>query len=137
MQQLVMWSGAPAKTLLGIAVDVLSAEIAVAEGRFATAIADLRAGVEKQDSFSYTEPPPWYFPVRQSLGTVLLETGNASAAEAIFRVDLANHPRNGWSLYGLALSLHAQGKDDAAKQVQRRFVEAWRRADIELARTYF
>jgi tetratricopeptide (TPR) repeat protein len=137
MQELVMWSGAPAKTLLGIAVDVLAAELAWQASDYDEAIARLRAGVEKQDSFAYTEPPPWYFPVRQALGAALLESGRPAEAEAVYREDLAKHPRNGWSLYGLAASLRAQGKADAAATVTARFDQAWRRADVALDRSYF
>ena len=37
-----------------------------------------------------------------SLGTLLLESGRAAAAEAVFREDLERQPENGWSLYGLS-----------------------------------
>ena len=33
----------------------------------------LRAAVAEQDTHWFTEPPPWYFPVRQALGAVLLK----------------------------------------------------------------
>ena len=46
-------------------------------------------------------------------------------------------PRNGWSLYGLAQSLEAQGKTDEAAQVQAEFDEAWQGADVELTASRF
>ena len=74
-----------------------------------------------QDAHWFTEPPPWYFPVRQSLGAVLLEAGRPAEAEAVYREDLRRNPDNGWSLFGLAQSLRAQGKTAEAEQVEVRF----------------
>jgi hypothetical protein len=53
-------------------------------------------------------------------------------AEQVYRADLALYPENGWSLYGLAQSLQAQGKMQEAQQVQARFEQAWQDADISL-----
>ena len=50
--------------------------------------------------------------MRQALGAVLLEADRAVRAEATYRRDLEQYPRNGWSLFGLARSLEAlSGKD--------------------------
>jgi len=137
LADLVLFSGTAAKDLLAVAVDVLDAELAVAADDDEAAIDALRAAVKKQDAFAYTEPPPWYFPVRQALGAVLLDAGRATEAEQVYRADLEKHPRNGWSLFGLEASLRAQGKDDAAAAVSGRFVEAWARADFPLASSFF
>jgi hypothetical protein len=48
----------------------------------------------------------------------------------VFRDDLERNRDNGWSLYGLALSLRAQGKDREAASVQKEFQTAWARADV-------
>ena len=45
--------------------------------------------------------PNWHYPVRQCWGAVLLKAGRAAAAEAVFRADLQQYMRNGWSLLGL------------------------------------
>jgi tetratricopeptide (TPR) repeat protein len=74
-----------------------------------------------KDGLIYMEPPFWYYPVRHSLGKVLLEQGKAAEAEALYRQDLTRFPENGWSLYGLAESLRAQGKSVEAASVQQRF----------------
>jgi tetratricopeptide (TPR) repeat protein len=83
------------------------------------------------------EPPDWYYPVRQSLGQVLLEAGFAAQAEAVYRKDLETYPDNGWSLYGLARSLRKQGKREAAAEVEQRFTQAWSRADVKLTASRF
>jgi tetratricopeptide (TPR) repeat protein len=77
------------------------------------------------------EPPPWYYPVRQSLGAVLLEAGRAKEAEAVYREDLKRYPENGWSLFGLAKSLRAQGRAADAVKVEHRFRRAWAQADVQ------
>ncbi len=48
----------------------------------------LRHAVEIQDSLKYDEPPDWFYPVRESLGAVLLLNGNAVEAEKVFQEDL-------------------------------------------------
>jgi predicted Zn-dependent protease len=83
------------------------------------------------------EPPPWYFPVRQSLGAVLLKANRAAAAEAVYREDLRRNPENGWSLHGLAESLRAQGKPAEAAAVEQRRRKAWARADVRLVASRF
>ena len=44
----------------------------------------LLAAVAEQDGHWFTEPPVWYFPVRQSLGAVLLAGGRPAEAEAVY-----------------------------------------------------
>ncbi len=123
--------------LLGVASHTLAGEIEAKRGLYATAIQDLEAAVELQDGLTYMEPPDWYYPVRQSLGQVLLEAGFAAKAEAVYRKDLKTYPDNGWSLYGLARSLRKQGKRREAAEVEQRFTQAWSRADVKLTASRF
>ena len=85
-----------------------------------------------QDQLPYTEPPFWYYPTRQSLGAALLAGGDAAGAEGVFREDLKMHPHNGWSMFGLAQSLDAQGKEQEAAGVREKFTMSWQFADVEL-----
>src|SRR5207244_6672845 len=87
-----------AQNVLGLAANVLAGEIAAKGGDTATAERLLRSAVAEQDTHWFTEPPPWYFPVRQTLGAVLLHAGRAREAEQVYREDLARNPDNGWSL---------------------------------------
>jgi hypothetical protein len=50
---------------------------------------------------------------------------------------LRQYPKNGWSLFGLAQSLKAQGKDADAAEVQQQFEEAWQHADVTLTKSRF
>jgi hypothetical protein len=124
-------------TLLALAADQLEGEIAAAEGDTAGALDALEAAVERQDGLVYTEPPPWFMPTRQALGAVLLQAGRAADAEGVYRKDLEQHPKNGWSLYGLAQALSAQGKRDEAAWVEQGFAQAWKNADVKLTASRF
>jgi tetratricopeptide (TPR) repeat protein len=127
----------PAQKVLQLAANVLAGEMAAKAGDFATAERLLRAAVAEQDTQWFTEPPPWYFPVRQTLGAVLLQGGRASDAERVYREDLKQNPGNGWSLFGLAASLRAQGKTPAAAQVDEQFKKSWAQADVTLTSSRF
>ena len=125
------------KNVLQLAANLLAGEIAAKAGDFTTAERLLRAAVTEQDSHWFTEPPPWYFPVRQSLGAVLLQAGRARDAEQVYREDLRRNPGNGWSLFGLAASLRAQGRTAEAAQVDESFRKAWTQADVKLTASRF
>jgi len=126
-----------AKNVLQMAANVLAGEIAAKAGDSASAERLLRAAVAEQDTHWFTEPPPWYFPVRQALGAVLLGAGRPADAEPVYREDLRRNPGNGWSLYGLAQSLKAQGKTTEAAQIEERFRKAWAQADVTLTASRF
>jgi Tetratricopeptide repeat len=55
----------------------------------------------------------------------------------VYRDDLKRNPDNGWSLFGLAQSLRAQGKTEEAAAVDARFQKAWARADVTLSASRF
>jgi tetratricopeptide (TPR) repeat protein len=132
--RIMMNSGA---ALLNLAANVLAGEIAAKREKFAEAVQLLETAVRQQDELQYEEPPPWYYPVRQSLGAVLLKAGRAEEAEAVYREDLKRNPENGWSLYGLTQSLQAQQKKDEAAEAEQRFHKAWARADVKLTASRF
>jgi tetratricopeptide (TPR) repeat protein len=125
------------RNMLQLAANVLAGELAATAADTATAARLLRAAVAEQDTHWFTEPPPWYFPVRHALGAVLLQSGRAREAEQVYRDDLARNPNNGWSLFGLAQSLRAQGKTAEAAQVDASFRKAWSKADVQLTASRF
>jgi predicted Zn-dependent protease len=123
--------------MLKLASHALAGEIAARAGRADAAVRELADAVAIQDGHWFTEPPPWYYPVRQSLGAALLQAGRPADAETVYREDLRRNPDNGWSLHGLARSLRVQGKDAEAAAVDARFRTAWARADVVLAASRF
>jgi tetratricopeptide (TPR) repeat protein len=122
-------AGGTAGERLAVAQRHLDGEIALASGNVDLAVQELEAGIATQDAIVYSEPPPFYVPLRQVLGRVLLEARRPRDAEAVFREDLTRYPNNGWSLYGLAKSLEAQGKRAEASWAQQGFRNAWTRAE--------
>jgi tetratricopeptide (TPR) repeat protein len=126
-----------ARNMLQLAANVLAGEMAARAGDTASADRLLRAAVAEQDTHWFTEPPPWYFPVRQALGAVLLRAGRNADAEQVYREDLRRNPGNGWSLFGLGQSLRAQGKTTEAAEVEARFRKAWSDADVRLTASRF
>ena len=123
--------------LLRLASTVLTGELAARRGGTEEAIHHLQEAVQLHDQLRYDEPPAWYYPVRQALGAVLLAAGRAQEAEQIYRDDLEKHPRNGWSLFGLAECLRVQQKDEEAAAVEVEFRRAWARADVTLEASRF
>ena len=122
------------QSLLAIADNHLQGEMAAKRGRIDAAIRHLEKAIAGEDELTYDEPPPWYLPIRQRLGGVLLEAGRPAEAEKAFREDLVRRPENGWSLHGLAQSLRAQRRLKEATAVEERFRKAWESADVILAR---
>jgi hypothetical protein len=71
------------------------------------------------------------------LGLALLESGDAPGAEQVYREDLTRFPENGWSLFGLARSLEAQGQSSEAAEVRTQFLRVWQHSDVELTASRF
>ncbi len=131
----------PAKTGFGynttgqifqIAQLMLDANIAKAKHDYKQAASLLNKAALAEDALNYDEPPDWYLPPRESLGGVLLLDGRAKDAEAAFREELKQHPKNPRALYGLAECLRAQGKAVQEAAVRKEFVDGWKHADIQL-----
>jgi tetratricopeptide (TPR) repeat protein len=114
------------KDILKIAENVLGAQVALAKKDNTAAVAMLRDAVAVQDTLLYGEPPDWFFPVRESLGGVLLMTGDAQGAEQVFREDLSKNLRNPRSLFGLHRALRAQDRNSDAWFVEQEFRKAWK-----------
>ncbi len=127
-----IWDINDSAAILAIAREVLAGELAAKRGEFDAAVARLRRAATLERELNYDEPSPWHYPVRHSLGAVLLAAGRPADAEAVYREDLARNPENGWSLHGLAASLREQGRADEATAAAERFAQAWAAADVEL-----
>jgi tetratricopeptide (TPR) repeat protein len=123
---------ASAKQVLAIAATVLDARLAWARGERARSLGLWKQAVAAADKLPYDEPPVWFYPVRESYGAALLQSDRARDAERVFRDDLARHPRNARSLFGLRESLEQQGRDADAAWVEREFEAAWRDADPDV-----
>ena len=129
--------GADGKTALSIAVHALSGEIATRRGDLDAGIHHFREAATIEDGGLYFEPPKWYYPIRHSLGAALLKAGQHAEAEKVYREDLRRFPENGWSLFGLAQALRAQGKNTEAGAAEAGFRRAWASTDVTLTASRF
>jgi tetratricopeptide (TPR) repeat protein len=127
-----VWGLNSSRGVLEVAKWSLDARIAAAKKDSQGAIDAWKRAVEAQDRLSYDEPPPWFYPVRESLGAALFRAGQKEQAEEVFREDLVRNPRNPRSLYGLWESLKAQKKTADAVWVRRAFQEAWKNSETEV-----
>jgi len=128
---------AEGKTPLSIAVHALSGEIATRRGDLAAGTNHFREAAKIEDAGLYFEPPKWYYPIRHSLGAVLLQAGQHAEAEKVYREDLKRFPENGWSLFGVAQALRAQGKNTEVAEAEARFRRAWTNTDVTLTSSRF
>jgi tetratricopeptide (TPR) repeat protein len=114
------------KDILKIAENVLGAKISLAKNDMDATVNQLRAAVAAQDSLKYDEPQDWFYPVRESLGAVLLKIGDYAGAEEVFRADLDRNLRNPRSLFGLEEALKALEKTYDAGFVRKQFDANWK-----------
>jgi hypothetical protein len=111
---------------------MVEGEMLISEGNLDGGFAELRAAVKDEDALRYDERPGWLIPVRHSLGASLMQASRFAEAEQVYRDDLARRPENGWSLFGLAQSLHRQDKEEEAKATDDRFRKMWSKADVQI-----
>ena len=117
--------GVPAKEIVETARVVATGRLADATGDLDGAAKAYEDAIFIEDSLPYTEPPYWYYPVRQSLGAVRLRQGRLDEAEKAFRESLARVRNNGWALAGLAATYKRKGDAPAARATQRAYAAAW------------
>ena len=127
----------PAPTILELSTRALEGELFSSQGRHDDAVKAFQAAVRLQDTLKYIEPPDWGQSMRLYLGAALLKAGRAREAELVYREDLRDFRNNGWTLFGLAQSLRAQGKSAAARKVEQSFERAWKNADVTLKASVF
>jgi tetratricopeptide (TPR) repeat protein len=129
-------SGVPAQEVLALARTVIEARIAQAQGDKDAAVMKFEQAAALQDALPYTEPPYWYYPVRQSLAVALMQAGRLDDAEAQFQRALKRAPANGWSRYGLAELYKARGNAEQAKKMEDELAKTWigDRGQLQLSR---
>ena len=115
----------PGKEIVQTARFVAIGRLADARGDLPRAVKAFEDAVFVQDTLPYTEPPHWYYPIRQSLGAALLRAGRLDEAEKAFRESLAQTPSNGWALQGLMQVYRVRGDTPALKAAQKRFETTW------------
>src|SRR5262245_44485904 len=118
-------SGVPGEEVMRLARSVIQGRVAQAQGNLTAAIARFEEASALQDALPYTEPPYWYYPVRQTLAAALLQAGRLPEAEDQFQRALKRAPANGWSYYGLLQVYKARGDGAAAAQAETDLAKTW------------
>ena len=117
--------GVPAKDMLKTARLVATGRIADAAGDLDGAAKAYEEAIAIEDNLKYTEPSYWYYPVRQSLGSVRLRQNRLDDAERAFRDSLARVRNNGWALAGLAEVYRLKGDRNGEAAAKRAYARTW------------
>ena len=132
--------------VLKVAEQMMLGELAYKSGRIDEGLAHLRASVALDDTLLYDEPWGWMQPTRHALGALLLDQGQFTEAEAIYRADLGlddslaracQHPRNIWSLHGLHECLQRRGEAVEIVHVKQMLDQATARAEVPVRASCF
>ena len=115
----------PGKEIVQTARLVATARLADAQGDLASAAKAYEEAIAIEDALSYMEPSYWYYPIRQSLGSVYLRQGKLDAAEKALRDSLARVRGNGWALAGLAEVYKRKGDAKSEKSARQAYTRAW------------
>jgi len=130
-----------ARDVLAVAEEMMKGEIAFKAGRRAEGLDHLRKAVYLDDNLMYEEPWSWPQPTRHALGALLMEAGEYTEAEAVYRADLgldgklprpSQHPRNVWALHGLHECLARRGETVELPHVKQQLDQALARADVRI-----
>ncbi len=115
----------PVRPVLEVAENVVRARVAQAEDDNNAAIELWKKAAAAEDTIPYTEPPFWYYPVRQSLGAALLKSGDAPGAIKEFDAALAKARNSAWALYGLEQAAKASGDKILQLKASEELAKSW------------
>ena len=115
----------PAKEVIQTARHVAKARLADAMGDLEGAAKAYEDAIFIEDSLAYMEPPYWYYPIRQSLGSVRLRQGKLDDAEKAFRDSLARVRNNGWAYAGLIEVYKRNGNGKAERATRAKLGRVW------------
>jgi tetratricopeptide (TPR) repeat protein len=129
------------RDILAVAAAMLAGEVEYRKGHYDAAFAHLRRAVELDDGMPYDEPWAWMQPARHAYGALLVEQGQVTDAEAVYRADLGldhtlaracQHPGNVWSLHGYHECLTRLGKHEQAGIIGQQLAIAAAYADVPI-----
>ena len=127
-----------ARPCCGVGAKALEARIAERAGSAAGALALWGEAVALEDELAYAEPADWFYPLRHYLGAALLDARTAQGGRGgVPRGPRAQPAATAGRSTGSRPALAAQGKKEEAAPTRRQFEEAWKEADVKLARAAF
>jgi tetratricopeptide (TPR) repeat protein len=120
------FGGAYGEALVEVAQRVLEGRAAMIAGDPRAAAASYWAGMKRQDgAHFYSDPPPFWYPVRRSVAAALLAQGDALGAEHQLTASLEGWPNDPLALYLLAKAQHALGREAEAARSLKRAKAGW------------
>lgn len=115
----------------------LVGRIALARGDLAAATMSFRNAVEVQDHGQYSEPPPWLYPVRETLAAALVRAGANEEAIEVLTECLRRTPHDPRATLALHQLLLATGRTHEARSLEPEIAAAQARAEQPLAALEF
>ena len=118
------------KQQLELQMQAASAWIAYSEGKKDEAIDALRRSADAEDVLGkHPVSPGALIPIREQLGTLLLEVGRAKEAGAEFRAALKIYPGRFRGLYGAALAAEQSGNNQSAQSLYAKLAAQTAKSD--------
>jgi tetratricopeptide (TPR) repeat protein len=91
----------------------------------------VQAAKEEKD-LGYHEPPAYVRPAAEAEAAAFLAASDWQHAQSAYKQALADRPRSGFPLYGIALAAEKSGNAPAATAAYNDFLSAWHSADPNL-----
>jgi tetratricopeptide (TPR) repeat protein len=88
--------------------------------------------IAAEKKLGYHEPPFYIRPVAETEGEALLRVKDYAGAKGAYEAALAERPKSGFELYGIAHADELAGNSAAAQEEYRAFLKAWPSADAKL-----
>jgi tetratricopeptide (TPR) repeat protein len=87
---------------------------------------------KEEKDLGYHEPPAYVRPAAEAEAAAFLAASDWSDARSAYKQALADRPRSGFPLYGIALATENSGNAAAARAAYADFLSAWKSADPDL-----
>lgn len=126
---------------LSVGEKMLDGELAYHNGDHELAYQHLREAVQRDDNLEYTEPWAWMHPPRHALAALLMEQGQFTEAEELYRADLglnpelqrcAQHAGNVWALHGFVECLRRRNVTNELPEYEAQLAVALAKTDVPI-----
>jgi hypothetical protein len=128
----VFYRGNPISALRSVFEAVIEARVQAMDGDPEHAVTAWERAVAAQDRLAYHDPPPFYYPIRESLGFALIAAHRPEVAEQVFREELVRNPASGRALFGLWQALQMRHVGAESDRIHAAFNAAWAHSDVRL-----
>ncbi|HWE30095.1 MAG TPA: tetratricopeptide repeat protein, partial [Polyangia bacterium] len=124
------------RRVLGLASYDLRANLAARRGQLEVAVKLMLAAEKLESEIGYSEPPPFWRPIDESLGQIYLRAKKWTEARAAFERALVIRPNSGFALAGIGAAAAGAGRLSDATTAYGAAVKVWADADTSFpART--